>query len=136
MSRKIEDLQSNVAELCTKFIETCKEQGVEVLITSTLRTKEEQDKLFAIGRTEKGSIVTHLKGGSSIHELGLAFDFVPMIDGKPEWNSQPLWDQCGQIAETLGLEWGGKIYKNFVDKPHCQLTGGLTYSQLKKGKPA
>ena len=37
------------------------------------------------------------------------------------------------IAESVGLEWGGRWTK-FIDKPHCQYTGGLTIAQFKAGQ--
>jgi len=42
--------------------------------THTLRTHAEQDKLYAQGRTVKGSIVTNARGGQSYHNYGLAID--------------------------------------------------------------
>ena len=71
-SRKIEDLHPHVASLCRKFIEQCKEAGVDVLVTSTYRDFEQQDATYAQGRTTPGSVVTCAKAGKSWRPLSLA----------------------------------------------------------------
>ena len=55
-------------------------KGVRLRFTQTLRTNKEQDDLYAQGRTKKGKIVTNAKGGQSIHNFGLAFDIVILLD--------------------------------------------------------
>ena len=133
-SRKIEDLHPKMQELCRQFIADCLAAGVEVAITSTYRDNEYQNFLYAKGRSDKNSKkVTNAKGGDSIHNYRLAFDFVPLRDGKPQWNDLDLFKRCGACAMLLGLEWGGE-WTSFKDYPHCQFTNGLTLSQLKSGK--
>jgi len=82
-SRKIEDLHPKVAEMCRAFIQKCDEQGIDILITSTYRDAESQDALYAQGRTKPGKIVTNAKAGQSFHNWRVAFDFVPLLYGKP-----------------------------------------------------
>ena len=48
--------------------------SVTVKIICGTRTIKEQNDLYAIGRTTKGSKVTNAKGGSSFHNFGIAFD--------------------------------------------------------------
>ena len=55
-------------------------KGVRLRFTHTLRTFKEQDDLYAKGRTIKGNKVTNAKGGQSIHNYGLAFDIVLLLD--------------------------------------------------------
>lgn len=97
---------------------------VEALITNTLRTLKEQAALYAQGRTAPGKIVTWAQPGSSAHNYGLAFDFVPLVRGKPLWNPKTteekrIWARMGEIGESLGLEWGGRWAKS-PDMPHLQ----------------
>jgi len=132
-SRKISDLHPKVATLCNLFVEHCDEAGIDVLITSTYRDNESQNALYAQGRTTEGHKVTNAKGGESFHNYRLAFDFVPMLNGKCAWSDTALFKRCGKIAEECGLEWGGNWGK-FKDMPHCQYTNGLTISDLKAGK--
>lgn len=131
-SRKIEDLHPHVASLCRKFIERCKEAGVDVLVTSTYRDHESQNALYAQGRTAPGKIVTKAKGGQSFHNHKVAFDVVPLVNGKAIWNDEGLWRKIGQIGQEVGLEWGGNW--KFQDKPHFQYTGGLTLADFQSGK--
>lgn len=129
-SRKIEDLLPDVAAKANSFKAKCAGQGIDVLITSTYRDVEYQNHLYAQGRSKPGKIVTKVRGGDSMHNYHVAFDFVPMRKGEPVWGDDTLWGVCGAIAGQCGLEWGGN-WTSFVDKPHCQDTGGRTLAQLK-----
>lgn len=133
MSRRIEDLHPRVQPLCRLFIERCAEAGIDVIITSTLRTFAEQDALYAKGRTTSGPKVTAAKGGESYHNYGLAFDFAPIENGKIDWNDTELFRKCGEIGESIGLSWAGK-WKRFREMAHMQYTDGLTIADLRAGK--
>lgn len=131
-SRKIEDLRLIPAAKCRAFVAACAKLGIDVIITSTYRDAESQNALYAQGRTAPGKKVTNAAGGDSLHNWRVAFDFVPVANGKAIWDDAKLWERCGAIAESVGLEWGGRWTK-FPDKPHCQDTGGLTIAQYKAG---
>lgn len=132
-SRKIEDLNPKVADLCRAFIDACAQAGIKVMITSTYRDAEFQNALYAKGRTAPGAIVTKAKGGQSMHNWKCAFDFVPLdAKGKAEWGNPKAFEACGKIAQSLGLEWGGSW--KFKDMPHCQFTNGLTLADFQAGK--
>jgi peptidoglycan L-alanyl-D-glutamate endopeptidase CwlK len=101
-----------------------------------LRTWEEQDALYAQGRTKPGKRVTKAPGGSSWHNFGLAVDLVE--DGDPEkagiqwsWAKNADYLKIGAVAKQYGLEWGG-WWKSIVDYPHVELTGGLTLAQARE----
>lgn len=132
-SRKLEDLHPKVKTLCEQFIASCAKQNIDVLITSTYRDGESQNALYAQGRTTTGSIVTNARAGQSFHNWRVAFDFVPLINGKPNWNDLALFTKCGEIAESVGLEWAGR-WKKFKELAHCQFTGGLTLQDFQTGK--
>ena len=132
-SRKIEDLHPKVADLCNQFITECKDAGIDVLITSTYRDNESQNALYNQGRTTPGNKVTNAKGGQSFHNYRIAFDFCPIVGGKAQWNDTATFNRCGEIAESLGLEWAGR-WKTFKELAHCQYTGGLTLKDLQSGK--
>lgn len=132
-SRKIEDLHPKVADLCRAFIDACGKAGIKVMITSTYRDAEFQNALYAKGRTAPGAIVTKAKGGQSMHNWQVAFDFVPLdAKGKADWGNPKAFEACGKIAQSLGLEWGGTW--KFKDMPHCQFTNGLTLADFQAGK--
>ena len=132
-SRKIEDLHPKVADLCNQFITKCKDAGIDVLITSTYRDNESQNALYNQGRTTSGNKVTNAKGGQSFHNYKIAFDFCPIVNGKAQWNDTATFNKCGEIAESLGLEWAGR-WKTFKELAHVQYTGGLTLKDLQAGK--
>ncbi len=132
-SRKIEDLNPRVATLCMAFIAECDKAGIDVIITSTYRDNESQNALYAQGRTLAGKKVTNAKAGQSYHNYRIAFDFCPIVNGKADWNNVANFTKCGEIAESLGLEWAGR-WESFKELAHCQFTGGLTLADLQKGK--
>jgi peptidoglycan L-alanyl-D-glutamate endopeptidase CwlK len=132
-SRKLEDLNPKVKTLCEKFIASCDKQGIDILITSTYRDGESQSALYAQGRTTPGKIVTNAKAGQSFHNWRVAFDFVPLVNGKAQWSDVGLFTKCGEIAEQCGLEWAGR-WNKFKELAHCQYTGGLTLQDFQKGK--
>lgn len=115
----------------------------KMIITHGYRSKAEQDKLYAQGRTAPGPIVTNAKGFQSMHNYGLAIDFALVTpDGKQAvWNTTADFDRDGKAdwmevveeAKKLGFEWGGD-WKNFKDNPHFQMTGNLTEAEVKAGK--
>ncbi|MBQ7625261.1 MAG: S-layer homology domain-containing protein [Clostridia bacterium] len=100
------------------FADECRRRGLPVLITDTLRTKEEQNALYAQGRSTPGQIVTSCRYPHSLHNWGCAFDFCKNVVGH-EYDDPDFFQKCGQLAEDMGLVWGGK-FKN-PDRPHIQL---------------
>lgn len=132
-SRKLEDLNPKVRVLCEKFIEKCKSQNIDILITSTYRDGASQDALYAQGRTTAGKIVTNARAGQSYHNWRVAFDFVPLVHGKAQWSDVATFTKCGEIAESVGLEWAGR-WKKFKELAHCQYTGGLKLADFQAGK--
>jgi peptidoglycan L-alanyl-D-glutamate endopeptidase CwlK len=132
-SRDLNDLHPKVKSLCEAFIKACKKQGIDVIITSTYRDGKSQDALYAQGRTTAGKIVTNAKAGQSFHNWRVAFDFVPLVNGKAQWNDIATFTKCGEIAESVGLEWAGR-WKKFKELAHCQYTGGLRLADFQAGK--
>ena len=130
MSRKLEDLRPDVREKAEKFLEIAKSMGIDVLVTCTYRSKEEQAILYAQGRTSPGKIVTNALPGQSKHNnitidgqypASLAFDIVPMIGGKPQWDaSNPVWKVLGGIGKSVGLNWAGD-WKRFKELAHFEV---------------
>jgi peptidoglycan L-alanyl-D-glutamate endopeptidase CwlK len=132
-SRNLEDLHPKVASLCSTFIEACKQEGIDILITSTYRDEESQQVLYNQGRTTPGKKVTNAKPGQSFHNWKVAFDFVPLVAGKAQWNDISLFKRCGEIAKSHGLEWAGD-WVSFKEYAHCQYTSGLSLKDFQEGK--
>lgn len=129
----MEDLNPIVEKKANEWLALCKKNGLELMITQTIRTISEQNALYAKGRTTSGSIVTNAKGGYSYHNYGLALDFCPLVNGKCAWNRADLFTKIGQLAKQVGFEWGGD-FKSIKDMPHIQMTFGLSISDLRNGK--
>ena len=133
-SRSLDDLLPQVKERVEKFIANCKSHNIDLLVTSTYRDFESQAALYAQGRTTPGNIVTNAPAGSSFHNYKCAVDIVPLINGKPNWNTNdPVWNNIGVLGEQAGLKWAGR-WQSFKEMAHFQYTGGLTLSDLKGGK--
>lgn len=133
-SRSLDDLHPRVKTLAERFKAGCLEKGYDVLIYSTYRDVEAQNAIYAQGRTTKGSIVTNAKGGQSFHNYRVAFDWVPMIHGKPLWNDSFAYAKCAQVGEALGLEWAGRWSGKLKETAHFQYTGGLSLADFQAGK--
>lgn len=110
----------------------------DFIITSGARTTEEQKKLYAQGRTEKGSKVTNCDGviHKSNHQLkadgyGYAIDFGiydKSVKGSIDWNSTEKYIAVAkhiiEVAKNDGLiVESGCFWKSFKDNPHIELKG-------------
>ena len=132
-AKNIATLHPVLQPLATRLIEIAEERGIVAKVISGLRTYEEQDELYAQGRTKPGKIVTKAKGGQSWHNFGIAFDIgIFSKDGKTYYGESEAYKEVGRLGEELGLEWGGGW--KFVDEPHFQLRLGLSISDLHRRK--
>lgn len=126
-SRNLLDLHPEMNRLANAMLSAATAQGIDLLVTCTWRSNEEQAELYAQGRTAPGRIVTNAKPGQSMHNhtvqgapSSLAIDVVPLRHGKPVWKADdPLWAQVGALGEGAGLEWAGR-WKRFREAPHFQ----------------
>lgn len=107
------------------------------------RTFEEQDALFAQGRTKPGPKVTDAVGGRSYHNYGLAIDFCLLNDKNEDgkistdeivWDRQTDldkdnvidWMEVVKIFQKYGWVWGA----SWKDYPHFEKSFGYKTSQL------
>ncbi len=104
-------------------------KGIHVRRTCAYRSIEEQNRLYAQGRTRPGPIVTNAKGGESWHNYGLAADYAFVVNGKVTWDGP--WARFGRLARANGLEWGGD-WRKFCDRPHVQWRKGKTLAEMRK----
>ena len=131
-SRDLKDLLPRTAAKAGHFINECKIAGIDILITSTYRDAESQNALYAQGRSKPGKIVTSVQGGYSFHNHRVAFDVVPIVNGKAVWDDLMLWTRVGAIGALCDLEWGG-YWQRWKDKPHFQDPAGYTIDDYIKG---
>lgn len=131
-------IQDEVARLVKHVNDNVLTGSVNMLVTQGLRTFEEQDKLYA-----QRPKVTNAKGGQSIHNYGLAFDFCLINGGKTIWDvakdfdadKQPDWMEVVKVFKDAGYTWGGD-FRSFKDRPHFEKTFGHTWQQLLELKKA
>lgn len=133
-SRSLNDLHPAVKALAEEFVAKCALHNIDILIYCTYRSGREQDELYAQGRTKPGNVVTNAYAGQSYHNWRCAFDWVPIVGGKPQWNDKALYLKAGLIAEAVGLEWAGRWTGKLRETAHCQYTGGLTLADMRAGK--
>ena len=134
--KKVEKLHPKIRCSVRDFInDSERELGIKLIIVQGLRTYEEQNKLYAKGRTASGSIVTKAKGGQSNHNFGVAIDVFPLHeDGKlhmaDDKKNIRLLKKVAPIGKRHGFKWGGD-WTSFKDYPHFENMYGKTLSQLR-----
>lgn len=102
------------------LIKDLEARGIKPLVTQGYRSIATQNKLYALGRSVPGKIVTNAKGGQSKHNFGKAVDFAFIDDnGDITWNLKKF-KLLGTLAKTHGLKWGGD-WKTFKDFPHVEI---------------
>jgi peptidoglycan LD-endopeptidase CwlK len=124
MTRNISDLIPEMQEKFKNFAAKMAEAAIPFMVTCTYRTQEEQDELYAKGRTAPGPAVTWVP--RSRHTQRDAFDIAILRSGQPTWalkvsvngNDIPDYQEAGQIGESVELVWGGRW--NHADYPHFQ----------------
>ena len=113
----------------SRLITVCSEliRYFDFSVIQGYRSNEEQDALFAQGRTAPGRIVTYKRGGESVHNTNPSrgIDLAPWRGGIV-WDDENLFHEMAgaflYIAAQRGIEvtWGGH-WPNFKDRPHFQV---------------
>ena len=128
-SREIDELRPDVAANCRVWLELCREAGLQVLVTGTVRDGEYQQQCYKNGTSKSPRPAFHAQG------VGLAFDFCRNIKGH-EYDDLEFFRRAGEIGEKIGFEWGGR-WTSFPDRPHLQWSGPhheLTSKDIWAGK--
>lgn len=114
-SRDMQDLRSDIRHRAEEFIGLAEDEGIDILIYCTMRSADEQARLYrqhrtyrdilrkadqlrtegfamaaatllAVGPQHGDKIKTGAAPWQSPHQYGLAFDFVPTANGKLLWD--------------------------------------------------
>ena len=120
MSRDLALLHPRLQAILPRIKAECEAQALPVLWTDGMRTKAEQDALYAQGRTSPGTIVTNVRYPDSMHNWGVAVDFCRNVRGREYDDTDNFFFRVAFVAKAYGLDWGGD-WKTFKDKPHLQL---------------
>jgi peptidoglycan L-alanyl-D-glutamate endopeptidase CwlK len=118
--KAIATLLPQVQPYARALVKKAAQHGITIKVIGGLRTYEEQNELFAQGRTKPGRIVTNARGGFSNHNFGIAFD-VGVFEGANYLGESPKYKAVGALGMDLGLEWGGnwKTHRaNYFGKIH------------------
>ncbi|GGD64254.1 M15 family metallopeptidase [Lacimicrobium alkaliphilum] len=154
-SRNLNDLVPAAKSKAEQVIQACQQAtGFELLIYCTLRTLEEQARLYRQSRSRSeidikiakfnqrgfaflgevlesvgpcyGPHVTNAAPGESWHNYGEAWDAVPLIAGKPAWNY--LQSKIYWDAYGEAVRQVGMFWAgdwtSFREYPHAQLQAG------------
>ncbi len=102
-------LHPNIREQVKALIQQAEEklgQYAAIRIVQGLRTFEEQDALYAQGRSKPGNIVTNSRGGQSYHNYGLAIDFAILYDKDKNGTFETLsWDTLVDLDRDGEKDW-------------------------------
>jgi len=154
-SRDTADLIREARDSATAVQQACSEAGgFELLIYCTLRTLEEQARLFRQSRSRAeidvkiqkfrsrgygflaeiiesvgpchGRHVTNAAPGESWHNFSQAWDAVPMVNGKPVWSYLQAKDYWDAYGEAVRQTGMNWAgdWVSFREYPHAQLTQG------------
>lgn len=128
-SRDLDYLRSDVRANCETFLALCKAEGLDVLVTETVRDEEYQRGLAAKGYASKTATMPTFHAWGT----GLAFDICKNVKGH-EYDDADFFARCAEIGKKIGFSWGGN-WTSFVDRTHFQWDAGGKYtsSMLLKG---
>lgn len=133
MGRELTELEPKVQLAARAAIAECEAQGLHALVSCTYRSGEEQNALYAQGRTKPGRIVTRSKAGQSFHQYRVALDLYPLVNGKPDFTGTAKeWKEIATIFKKHGFEWAGE-WKRFKEEPHFQIRGGHDLAHFQNG---
>ncbi|WP_416887163.1 M15 family metallopeptidase [Listeria monocytogenes] len=108
----VNKLADNTKAAARKLLDWSENNGIEVLIYETIRTKEQQAANVASGASQTMR---------SYHLVGQALDFVMAKSKTVDWGAyrSDKGKKFVAKAKSLGFEWGGD-WSGFVDNPHLQ----------------
>lgn len=115
--------------------------NVQLRAADGLRTYSQQWAIWCEGRLKEKNgtwvicderlVTTHAKPGESWHNFGLAIDSAfmgddPYLTKLSDVQSMLLWNDYGKYCQEFGLIWGGNWPEKKKDRPHCQITYGMS----------
>ncbi len=119
IDNSLESLADGFRDDVDSFLAELMRRRLYIVIIETWRSIDRQLKLLKLGKS---------RTKHSLHLIGAAIDLAPVevFDGrvrKIQWDpSDPIWEEIGSLAESFGLEWGGRwqFEDGFRDFNHFQ----------------
>lgn len=117
----IATLDQRVRAAAAKFVKRVNDElCIKLKVTSAYRSKQDQDALYAQGRTKPGRIVTNARGGQSNHNSGKAIDVYMVLEDGSIATEDEVPPEVVKIAKEEGFEWGGSWKGKLRDGPHFE----------------
>jgi len=143
---RIQDIHPKLREELSKiYDEICVALGgtLGCRFVQVFRSFEEQDALYAQGRTKPGPKVTEAPGGKSYHNYGLAIDFCLINDKNGDGNisaDEIIWNRTTDIDKDnlndwmevvkIFLKYGWTWGASWKDYPHFEKSFGYSIRTL------
>lgn len=139
--KTLDTLHPSARGILQVFLQQAQEEaakrGLQYIAISGLRSWEEQERLYAQGRTAPGKRVTNARPGSSMHNYGLAIDcgvfrlgrYLDAGNPAERKEADSMHRAAGAIAKQQGLRWGGD-FRSIYDAPHYELDVNHTVAEL------
>lgn len=120
-------LHPAIRDKVQKIRDQLNKEKIPFEVFEAFRTPERQASLFAKGRTAPGNKVTWVGPWHSIHQYGLAVDFVLKPGGNWSWDDQGAeaahWLRMHELAKAEGMTPLFNKAGRLIEKPHVQLAG-------------
>ena len=124
-TQRLQGVHPNLVEKLWRIWAALDALNHPIFVVQGVRTTEEQQALYAQGRTKPGRIVTNADGviKKSNHQVkadgfGHAVDCAFITDDP--FDAKNPWSLYGGMAELIGLYWGGR-WQSIKDLPHVEL---------------
>ena len=110
----LETARQRLQDYANKLVERAAAEGIDLKVTSLVRSREEQQRLYDAWLARGKTGLPAAPPGKSKHEQGLAFDVAIQGGGSPE-----QWQRLGQVGKSMGLRWGGDFSR--ADPVHFEI---------------
>jgi peptidoglycan L-alanyl-D-glutamate endopeptidase CwlK len=141
-SKNLSTLHPEVISRFEAFVseaqQIAEQKGLQYKVICGTRSWEEQERIYAQGRTAPGKIITKAPPGSSMHNFGLAVDCgvfrgKAYLDETEPKTAAEMHKAASLVAAKHGIRWGGN-FKSIVDTPHFELDTPLSMAQMRERK--
>jgi hypothetical protein len=106
-------------------------EGIPFGIYEGMRGPWRQNHLYASGRNRSGRILTPVQAWDSLHQFGLAADFVLALEGRWSWDDDEAHSHMWDRLEAVGADEG--LVSRPGERPHLQLAD-VSAEDLRAGK--
>lgn len=114
------DLHPEFRALVEQWVEAVARAGLSIKIIEGRRSAARQAELQRKGASQ-------LTDGPHMHGVAIDFAFV-LADGSLSWDARLPWKIAGELAEQLGMKWGGR-WTTLVDLGHIEMKNWRQYRQ-------